>query len=129
MTMSVVRGRAENANDPQALAYYDRIERESKQIFHASPYKQGANPPKFHFDLSYNYYPTAFYRPGPDVRIYRLSRCGQRTGPLAKSARFLYVRASYARPSSRTKSCASVATTSRTRKSSATKCRRSRFSS
>jgi len=87
MTMSVVRGRAENANDPQALAYYDRIERESTQIFHASPYKKGAKPPKFHFDLSYNYYPTAFKRPGPDVRIYRLSRCGQRTGPLAKSAR------------------------------------------
>jgi hypothetical protein len=87
MTMSVVRGRAENAKDPQALAYYDRIERESKQIFHASPYKQGAKPPKFHFDLSYNYYPTAFHRPGPDVRIYRLNRCGQRAGPLATAAR------------------------------------------
>lgn len=84
MTMSVVRGRAENANDAEALAYYARIARESKLIFHASPYDRGAKPPKFHFDLSYNYYPTAFDRPGPDVRIYRLNRCRQRYGALAK---------------------------------------------
>jgi hypothetical protein len=83
MTVSVVRGRAENAKDPQALAYYARIERQSRLIFHASPYKHGAKPPKFHFDLSYNYYPTAFHRPGPDVRIYQLNRCRQRYGPLA----------------------------------------------
>jgi hypothetical protein len=86
MTMSVVRGRAENAHDPQALAYYRRIERESRLILHASPYKQGVKPPKFHFDLSYNYYPTAFRRPGPDVRIYQLNRCTQRYGPVAKRA-------------------------------------------
>jgi Dolichyl-phosphate-mannose-protein mannosyltransferase len=77
MTMSVVRGRAENAKDPQALGYYERIERESDLIFRASPYDRGAKPVKFDFDLSYNYYPTAFARPGPEVRIYRLRNCRQ----------------------------------------------------
>jgi hypothetical protein len=78
MTMSLVRGRAENADDPQALAYYRRLERESIPIFHASPYDPGADPPDFHFDLSYNHYPTAFRRPGPEITIYRLSGCKQR---------------------------------------------------
>jgi hypothetical protein len=78
MTMSVVRGRAENAKDPQALGYYGRIERESNLILRASPYDRGAKPVKFNFDLSYNYYPTAFARPGPEVKLYRLRNCRQR---------------------------------------------------
>ena len=35
----------------------------------------------FNFDLSYNYYPTAYHRPGPAVRIYRLRDCTQGYGP------------------------------------------------
>ena len=31
-----------------------------------SPYDPGAEPVPFSFDLSYNYYPTAYHRPGPD---------------------------------------------------------------
>ena len=31
--MSLIRGRAENARVPEALAYYDRLERESKQVY------------------------------------------------------------------------------------------------
>ncbi|HEX8054084.1 MAG TPA: glycosyltransferase family 39 protein [Thermoleophilaceae bacterium] len=87
MTMSVIRGRAENAKVPQALAYYDRLERESKRVFYASPYDPGAEKVPLHYDFSYNYYPTAFARPGPEVGIYRLNDCVEKTdsvpvGPL-----------------------------------------------
>ena len=39
----------------------------------------------FNFDLSFNYYPTAYERPGPTVRIYRLRDCRQAHGaPLVR---------------------------------------------
>jgi hypothetical protein len=37
-----------------------------------SPTKPGARMPEFNFDWSYNYYPSAYARPGPEVSIYRL---------------------------------------------------------
>jgi hypothetical protein len=80
VTMSVIRGRAENAKVPQALAYYDRLERESRRIFYASPYDPGADRVDLHYDFSYNYYPTAYARPGPEIGIYRLNNCQQKTG-------------------------------------------------
>ena len=86
MTMSVIRGRAENDGVPQALAYYALLERESSEIFRASPWQPEAEPVRFHFDLSYNYYPRAYARPGPEVRIYRLRDCRQGYGPLARGA-------------------------------------------
>ena len=79
-TMSVIRGRAENAALPNALAYYRRLRRESTQILHARPYKPGRGPVPLHYDFSYDYYPTAFYRPGPEVRLYRLHDCRQQFG-------------------------------------------------
>ncbi len=79
MTMSVIRGRAENAKVPQALAYYDRLERESRRIFYTSPYDPGADKVELHYDFSYNYYPKAYARPGPEVGIYRLNDCVQKT--------------------------------------------------
>jgi hypothetical protein len=80
MSMSLIRGRAQNAHFAPALAYYDRLRRESKLIYHGTPYKSGAKPVKFNFDLSYNYYPTAFDRPGPEIWIYRLNNCKQGFG-------------------------------------------------
>jgi Dolichyl-phosphate-mannose-protein mannosyltransferase len=80
MTMSVIRGRAENAHLAPALAYYKALQQQSKQVLHVSPYKRGAKPVKFSFDLSYNYYPTAFARPGPEIWIYRLNNCKQGYG-------------------------------------------------
>ena len=77
MTTSLIRGRAENAKVPDALAYYRRLERESTRVFHASPYKPGRGPVPLHYDFSYDYYPTAYYRPGGDVDIYRLEDCKQ----------------------------------------------------
>jgi MFS family permease len=79
MTVNVVRDRAER--DPEALAYYERLERESELVREFSPYDEGAEPVPFNFDLSYNYYPTEYERPGPTVRLYRLDDCEQAYGP------------------------------------------------
>jgi hypothetical protein len=83
--MSVVRGRAENAKDPAALAYYRRIEREGDLIGRWSPYDRGAKPVEFDFDLSYNYYPRAFARPGPEIKLYQLRDCRERYGKVPEA--------------------------------------------
>jgi hypothetical protein len=85
MTMSLIKGRAEVAKLAPALAYYDRLAKESKVVYHVSPYKPGAAPVRFDFDFSYNYYPSAFERPGAEITIYRLRNCKQKYGPLKKN--------------------------------------------
>jgi hypothetical protein len=80
VTMSIVRERAENAGDRGVLEYYRRLERESDRVFAKSAYEPGERPPPFDFDLSFNYYPTAFERPGPIVRVHRLRDCRQGYG-------------------------------------------------
>jgi hypothetical protein len=80
MTNSLTRGRAENAKVPNALAYYQRLERESKLLLHLSPFKPGRAAVPLHFDFSYDYYPTAYYRPGGIVDIYQLNNCKQGYG-------------------------------------------------
>ena len=79
MTVNVVRERAERR--PRARAYYERLERESTLLREFSPYSEEAEPVPFDFDLSYNLYPSAYERPGPTVRIYRLDDCKQAYGP------------------------------------------------
>jgi hypothetical protein len=79
-TMSVIRGRAENAALPAALGYYRRLRAESTQILYVTPYKRGRAPVPLHYDFSYDYYPTAYLRPGPEVRLYRLHDCRQQFG-------------------------------------------------
>jgi hypothetical protein len=71
---STQRGRADAdpAEVPGALAYYRELERRSDLVFRASPYRPGAGPVEFNFDWSFDYYPLAYRRPGPDMRIYRL---------------------------------------------------------
>ncbi len=81
MTVGVVRERALATGEPRVRAYYRRLERESRLVRSFSPYDPGADPVSFNFDLSYNYYPTAYQRPGPAVRIYRLRDCTQGYGP------------------------------------------------
>jgi Dolichyl-phosphate-mannose-protein mannosyltransferase len=80
MTTGVVRERAVETGDPGARGYYRRLEREARLLREFSPYDPGEGPVPFSFDLSYNYYPTEYERPGPTVRIYRLRRCRQRSG-------------------------------------------------
>jgi hypothetical protein len=81
MTVNVVRDRALETGDADARAYYRRLDRESDVLREFSPYKPGADPVPFSFDLSYNYYPTAYERPGPTVVIHRLHDCTQGYGP------------------------------------------------
>jgi hypothetical protein len=81
MTFDLIRGRAEAAGDRRALAYYDRLERESDVVYAISPYRADEDPPGFSFDLSYSYYSPAYQRPGPEVAIHRLRDCTQRYGP------------------------------------------------
>jgi 4-amino-4-deoxy-L-arabinose transferase-like glycosyltransferase len=80
MTFSLIRGRAENSKLPKALAYYNRLERDARRVLYLSPYDAGRKPVPLHFDFSYNYYPTAFARPGPEVKLYRLDNCREQFG-------------------------------------------------
>jgi hypothetical protein len=72
---STQRGRAEAEPDvvPNALAYYRELERRSTVVYDASPYSKGKGPVGFNFDWTFNYYPLAYNRPGPEMTIYRLT--------------------------------------------------------
>jgi hypothetical protein len=80
VTVDTVRERALRTGSAGARGYYDKLDREARLLREFSPYDAGAKPVQFHFDLSFNYYPTEYHRPGPIVRIYRLDRCTQRYG-------------------------------------------------
>jgi hypothetical protein len=71
---STQRGRAEAQPKvvPQALAYYRELESRSKVAHEVSPYAKGEGPVKFNFDWTFDYYPLAYTRPGPEMTIYRL---------------------------------------------------------
>jgi hypothetical protein len=76
---STQRGRAEAAPKevPRAIAYYKALEQRSDVVFHASPYRRGAKPVAFNFDWTFDFYPLAYARPGPEMTVYRLKngRC------------------------------------------------------
>ncbi len=63
---------------PQALAYYRALHRQGRLLYTATPYAAGQGPVAFNFDWSFDYYPLAYHRPGPLMRVYRLQggRCG-----------------------------------------------------
>jgi hypothetical protein len=63
----------------QARAYYDRLARESRLAYRASPFVPGAAPVGFNFDWSFDYYPRRYLRPGPVVEVRRLHDCGTRS--------------------------------------------------
>jgi hypothetical protein len=81
---STQRGRAAVAPDqvPQAIAYYRALDNRADVVFHASPYRRGSEPVKFNFDWSFDFYPLAYARPGPEMTIYRLrhGRCAPNGG-------------------------------------------------
>jgi len=78
---STQRGRAEVEPEvvPNALRYYRRLEQRSKVVYDVSPYSKGKGPVGFNFDWTFNYYPLAYSRPGPEMTIYRLKggRCAR----------------------------------------------------
>ena len=82
MVLSFIRERAEDERPPRALAYYDRLERESDVVFRAHPYDDPNEAVPFDFDRSTHlYYDTGFARTGPEVTVHRLRRCKQGYGP------------------------------------------------
>jgi 4-amino-4-deoxy-L-arabinose transferase-like glycosyltransferase len=80
ITGSTQSGRAfaDPAAVPLAVAYYRALARRGDVVFGASPYGGGRGPVAFNFDWSFDYYPLAYQRPGPQMTIYRLhgGRCG-----------------------------------------------------
>jgi hypothetical protein len=80
VTFGVVRERALGIGDADVRDYYRRLRRESRVLRSFSPYDKGAEPVPFSFDLSYNYEPAAYHRPGPAATVYRLRDCRQRYG-------------------------------------------------
>ena len=75
------RGRARVEPDavPQAIRYYRELERHSTLVFRITPYRDGAEPVRFNFDWTFDYYPLAYHRPGPEMWVYRLEggECGR----------------------------------------------------
>jgi hypothetical protein len=72
------RAFADPAAAPGAVAYYRRLAQVAEVAFRASPYGSGEGPVAFNFDWSFDYYPLAYARPGPEMTVYRLrgGRCG-----------------------------------------------------
>jgi hypothetical protein len=76
------RAFADPTQVPQAVAYYRALARQGEVVFRASPYRRGARPVAFNFDWTFDYYPLAYARPGPEMTVYRLhgGGCAPATG-------------------------------------------------
>jgi len=85
---STQRGRAEVEPEqvPDALRYYEALERRAKVVYEVSPYAKGQGPVAFNFDWTFNYYPLAYNRPGPVMTVYRLQGGGCAQGATAAGA-------------------------------------------
>jgi 4-amino-4-deoxy-L-arabinose transferase-like glycosyltransferase len=70
------RAQAEPGAVPLAIAYYRALAKHGQLVYHASPYSAGRGPVAFNFDWSFDYYPLAYDRPGPEMSVYRLSGGG-----------------------------------------------------
>jgi 4-amino-4-deoxy-L-arabinose transferase-like glycosyltransferase len=62
---------------PLAIAYYRALAEQGEVLYRVSPYARGKGPVEFDFDWSFDYYPLAYHRPGPEMTVYRLhaGRC------------------------------------------------------
>jgi len=57
---------------PAAIAYYRALGEQGEIVYRSSPYARGQGPVPFDFDWSFDYYPLAYERPGPQMTVYRL---------------------------------------------------------
>jgi hypothetical protein len=71
------RAFADPGEVPSAIAYYRALARSGEVVYRASPYAPGQGSVPFDFDWSFDYYPLAYRRPGPQMTVYRLhgGRC------------------------------------------------------
>jgi 4-amino-4-deoxy-L-arabinose transferase-like glycosyltransferase len=78
---STQRGRAfaDTRRARWAVAYYRDLERRAQLAYRVSPYARPSRRVSFSFDWSFDYYPLAYVRPGPEVTVYRLrgGRCAR----------------------------------------------------
>ncbi len=66
------RAYADRRAAPLAIAYYRALAQQGEVVYRASPYAPGQKPVPFGFDWSFDYYPLAYQRPGPQMTVYRL---------------------------------------------------------
>jgi 4-amino-4-deoxy-L-arabinose transferase-like glycosyltransferase len=82
ITGSTESGRAfaDPSAAPLAVAYYHALAAQAEVLYSVSPYSSGSVPLGFNFDWTFDYYPLAFRRPGPQMIVYRLlgGRCARR---------------------------------------------------
>ncbi len=67
---------------PDAIAYYRELARQGEVVYRVSPYNSaGKDDVAFNFDWTFDYYPLAFHRPGPEMTVDRLhgGRCASVT--------------------------------------------------
>jgi len=79
---STQSGRAmlQPARAPRAIEFYRALERRATLVYQDSPFaKSRRQALPFQFDWSFDWYPLAYQRPGPWVRIYHLNfgRCAR----------------------------------------------------
>jgi 4-amino-4-deoxy-L-arabinose transferase-like glycosyltransferase len=67
--------RGMKAGFQQAKAYYRALDAQSVKRAVFSPYRFGAKPVSFNFDLSFNFLPRAYARPGPLLELHQLRGC------------------------------------------------------
>ncbi len=77
------RARVTPRTVPKAIEYYRELNRRGDVMYAVDPYKAGKGPVKFNFDWSFDYYPSAYERPGPALTVYRLK--GDRCAPARKA--------------------------------------------
>jgi hypothetical protein len=79
VSSSMQEGRAwrDPSRTPGALPYYAALRRQSDIAYRASPFGAPDAGPQhpFQFDLSFDYEPLNFDRPGPVVTVYKLRNC------------------------------------------------------
>ncbi len=66
---------------PLAIAYYAALAKQGEVVYRASPYTHGRDSVGFDFDWSFDYYPLAYHRPGPEMIVYRLHGGRCKDGP------------------------------------------------
>lgn len=75
LVASYQHDRGLNAGFKGARAYYRALDAQSQSLARFSPYRFGAKPVRFNFDLSYNFVPRAYRLPGPLLELRRLNGC------------------------------------------------------